>query len=339
MSEECLFIRADMNSEISTGHVMRCLSIADAAARMGKKAAFITADDSPKELIESRGHRCIVLGTNWNDLQGELPALEKVIASEKADRLLVDHYSVTEEYLKRLNGLTQVYYLDDLKAFDYPVSAVICYAVYGEDYYTDKDHKKKYFLGCEYAPLREAFEHPHPKMINDRIGNILIMTGGSDPYGIAEGVLGSLALDEYVSVNVICGRYSGMKERLTELFGDRENVHIYPFVENVWELYDEADVAISAGGSTLYELASMGVPVITYSFADNQIPNVSSFDKKGLMPCAGDARKDDIHAGIIKHLDEMRPPEVRKCISGRLMKLVDGKGAERLAHALLDIGK
>ena len=336
MSEDCLFIRADMNSEISTGHVMRCLSIADAAARMGKKAVFITADDQPKELIESRGHGCIVLGTVWNDMQGELGKLSEVISSEKIGRLLIDHYSVTGEYLKAVNEMTEVYYLDDLKAFDYPVSAVICYAVYGDDYYRDMDPEKKYFLGCKYAPLREAFEHPRPKKINETIDNILIMTGGSDPYGIAEGMLGAIALNEFKSVKVICGRFSGRKEKLEELFGDRENVHVYPFVENVWELYDEVDVVISAGGSTLYELASMGVPVITYSFADNQIPNVSSFDKKGLMPCAGDARKDDIHAGIVKLLDEMRSPETRKAISERLMKLVDGKGAERLAQALLD---
>ena len=66
---DTLYIRADMNSEISTGHVMRCLSVADAAKRMGREAVFITADDQPKDLIESRGHRCIVLGSRWNDLE------------------------------------------------------------------------------------------------------------------------------------------------------------------------------------------------------------------------------------------------------------------------------
>ncbi len=326
-----------MNSEISTGHVMRCLSVADAAKRMGKKAVFIAADDRPKELIESRGHRCIVLGTKWNDLDSEIPALSEVIASEKIECLLIDHYSVTESYLKAVNGLTEVIYLDDLKAFDYPVSGIACYAVYGEDYYPDKDPEKKYFIGCDYAPLREAFGNPSPKKIKDNPESILIMTGGSDPLGIAEGVLGAIPLDDFASVNVICGRFSGKKEKLEELFGDRTNVHILPFVENIWELYDGTDIAISAGGSTLYELASMGVPVITYSFADNQIPNVSSFDAKGFMPCAGDARKDDIYPNIVKLLDEMKPAEKRKDISEKLMKLVDGKGAERFARALLDI--
>ncbi|MBO4608756.1 MAG: UDP-2,4-diacetamido-2,4,6-trideoxy-beta-L-altropyranose hydrolase [Lachnospiraceae bacterium] len=333
---DTLFIRADMNSEISTGHVMRCLSVADAAKRMGKKAVFIAADDQPKELIESRGHECIVLGTAWNNLESEIPALGKVIGSEKIERLLIDHYSVTEKYLKAVNELTEVIYLDDLKAFDYPVSGIVCYAVYGEDYYPDKDPEKKYFLGCGYAPLREAFENPHPKNIKEQPESILIMTGGSDPFGIAEGVLGAIPLDDYRSVNVICGRFSGKKEKLEELFGSRDNVHIFPFVEKVWELYDEADVAISAGGSTLYELASMGVPTVTYSFADNQIPNVSSFDAKGFMPCAGDVRTDDIYTNIVKILGELKPAEKRKDLSGKLMKLVDGKGAERLAAALSD---
>ena len=325
-----------MNADISTGHVMRCLSVADAALSMGAKTSFICADDQPKDLIEGRGYECIVLGTDWKDLESEIPALENVISSRKIKRLLIDHYGVSEKYLKAVNGLTEVYYLDDLNAFDYPVSAVIDYAVYGEDFYPERDPSKKYFLGCKYAPLRKAFEDPHPKKINEKIDNILIMTGGSDPYGIAEGVLGALKLDEYGCVNVICGRFSGKREKLEELFGSRRGVHIYPFVENVWELYDKADVVISAGGSALYELASMGVPVITYSFADNQIPNVSAFDAKGLMPCAGDARKDDIYAGIIRALDELSSAGKRKEISARLTELVDGKGAARLAQVLLD---
>ncbi|MBO7095539.1 MAG: UDP-2,4-diacetamido-2,4,6-trideoxy-beta-L-altropyranose hydrolase [Lachnospiraceae bacterium] len=333
---DTLYIRADMNSEISTGHVMRCLSVADAAKRMGREAVFITADDLPRDLIESRGHRCIVLGSRWNDLENEIPALEKVISSEKAERLLIDHYSVTDEYLKKVNSLTGVIYLDDLKAFDYPVSGIACYAVYAEDYYRDKDPGKKYYLGCDYAPLREAFENAHPKKIKESPENILIMTGGSDPFDIAEKTLGALALDEFRSVSVLCGRFSGKKEKLEALYGDHSNVHILPFAERIWELYEETDVAISAGGSSLYELASMGVPVITYSFADNQIPNVSSFDKKGFMPCAGDARTDDIYTNMAKLLDEFGSAAKRKEISEKLMKLVDGKGAERLAKALIE---
>ncbi|MBO4882976.1 MAG: UDP-2,4-diacetamido-2,4,6-trideoxy-beta-L-altropyranose hydrolase [Lachnospiraceae bacterium] len=334
---DTLYIRADMNSEISTGHVMRCLSVADAAKRMGKKAVFITADDQAKDLIEGRGHKCIVLGSEWNDLDKEIPALEKVIAEEKIERLLIDHYSVTEEYLRKVNSLTEVIYLDDLKAFDYPVSAIVCYAVYGEDLYRDKDPEKKYYLGCDYAPLREAFENADPKKIKERPENILIMTGGSDPYDIAEKTLQALSPDEFKSVSVLCGRFSGKKEKLEALYGKMSNVHILPFAERIWELYEETDVAISAGGSSLYELASMGVPVITYSFADNQIPNVSSFDRKGFMPCAGDARTEDIYSNIAKFLDEYRPAKKRKEISEKLMNLVDGKGAERLAKALLDL--
>ena len=333
---DTLYIRADMNSEISTGHVMRCLSVADAAKRMGKKAVFITADDQPKELIESRGHKCIVLGTEWNDLEKEIPALSKVISSEKAERILIDHYSVTAEYLRKVNSLTEVIYLDDLKAFDYPVSGIVCYAVYAEELYRDKDPDRKYCLGCDYAPLREAFENPHPKKIKERPENILIMTGGSDPFDIAEKTLGALDLNSYKNVSVLCGRFSGKKEKLEALYGKHGNVHILPFAERIWELYEEADVAISAGGSSLYELASMGVPVITYSLADNQIPNVNSFDKKGFMPCAGDARTEDIYANIAKLLDEFGPAAKRKEISEKLMKLVDGKGAERLAKALIE---
>ena len=337
MSENVLYIRADMNPQISVGHVMRCLSVADSARERGIKTVFISADDNPASLIKERGHELIVLGTDWKDMDSELPKLEKLISEKQIDKILIDTYQVTDTYLRRVNELTRVYYLDDLNAFPYPVYAVINYSNHAdESTYPVRYPGTKFYLGCGYAPLREAFKNPHPKKINPSVRNILIMSGGSDPYGIVPAILDSLPLDKYETVNAICGGYSENLDKLKIKYADVPSVHIHPRVDKIWRFYEEADIAVSAGGSTLYELSSMGVPSITYSFADNQIPNVSTFDAKGLMPCAGDARKDDIYAGIIRALDELSPPEKRKEISARLTELVDGKGAARLAQVLLD---
>ncbi len=337
MSEKVLYIRADMNKTISVGHVMRCLSVADAAAHRGIKTIFIGADDEGTSLIKERGHDLIVLGTDWKNMDSELAQLEKLISEKEIDSLLVDSYQVTDTYLRRLNELTDVFYLDDINAFPYPVHAVINYANHADDStYPVRYPGTRFYLGCGYAPLREAFKDPHPKKINRLVKNILIMSGGSDPYGILDGILGCLQTDKYETINVVCGSYNDDRDSLKAKYADIPSVHILSRVDRIWRFYEQADVAISAGGSTLYELASMGVPTITYSMADNQIPNVRAFDLDGMMPCAGDIRGGNVPARVRKLLDDMDDAAVRTESSRRLQRLVDGNGADRLVDVLCE---
>ena len=129
-TSEKIYIRADMNEVIATGHVMRCLSIADAAKEQGKEAVFIVADEKPIEILKKRGYEAIVLHTLWNNMDKELEVLLPLIKEKNIKKLLVDSYQVTKNYLQSLEEVTEVFYLDDLDAFEYPVSNVICYANY-----------------------------------------------------------------------------------------------------------------------------------------------------------------------------------------------------------------
>ena len=72
-----------MNLNIGSGHVMRCLSIADAAKDMGIKSVFICSDDSGYGLIKSRGHEVKVLGTHYDDMESELDMILPFIEDEK----------------------------------------------------------------------------------------------------------------------------------------------------------------------------------------------------------------------------------------------------------------
>ncbi len=337
MSEKVLYIRADMNPQISVGHVMRCLSVADSAKERGIRTVFIAADEQPVSLIKERGHELIVLGSDWQNMESELPALEKIIKDNKVENILIDSYQVTDAYLRRVNELTRVYYLDDVNAFPYPVYAVINYSNHADDTtYPVRYPGTKFYLGCGYAPLREAFKNPHPKKINPTVKNILIMSGGSDPYGMLPKILEALPLDDFETVNAICGNYNGNLDSLKAKFSAHPSVHILPRVEKIWRYYEEADVAVSAGGSTLYELSSMGVPTITYSFVDNQIPNVRAFDLDGMMPYAGDARGGNVPVRVKKLLEEMDDAAVRSENSRRLQRLVDGHGADRMVDVLCE---
>lgn len=376
-------IRADANSKIGMGHVMRCLSVADALLKRGEEVLFVTADDTPVPLLTKKGIPYRVLHTDYADMEAELPELWEVLRelpqgaespdatlAQKNTSILVDSYYVTEKYLAALKKRITTIYMDDIYAFSYPVDMLINYNIYGEEMGYEKDAAfadTKLLLGTEYVPLREEFsagagyaqsrkelsaETENVTPAEDRLhqtaeqgrtadGGILITTGGSDSFNLAGQLLmeamkyDALKEKEY---HVVSGSLNPHIGELQALAQKHENIHIHCNVTNMAELMAESKVALSAGGSTLYELCAMGVPVIAFSFAENQERLVQTFVKRGIAQYGGNYRTDgnkmiqNTIAGLETLLEDKNlRSEYRK----KARTLVDGKGAERIAEALL----
>lgn len=329
-----IYIRVDMNEVIATGHVMRCLSIADAAREQGKETVFITADEKPVEMLGSRGYKPVVLHTDWKNMEGELDILLSLIQDKGIKKLLVDSYQVTENYLKKLEAYAEVFYLDDLDAFEYPVSNVICYAnYYSQLSYGNYRGNTKFYLGTSYMPIRKVFQNCPPKQIKKNIENIMILSGGSDNFNMLENIT-ALFKNSTVQVDIICGAFYPDFQGLRNKFAEYPNLHFYQNVSNLEEFMEKADLAISAGGTTLYELSAKGTPAISYSFADNQLKNVKQFDEEGLIAYAGDVRYDDVYGNIYQLYKKYEKQELRKKYSRNMQQVMDGKGAARIAALL-----
>lgn len=376
-------IRADANSKIGMGHVMRCLSVADALLKRGEEVLFVTADDTPVPLLTKKGIPYRVLHTDYADMEAELPKLWNALSElpqgpgvpeaalpQKNTSILVDSYYVTEKYLAALKKRITTIYMDDIYAFSYPVDMLINYNIYGEEMGYEKDAAfadTKLLLGANYVPLREEFsagagyaqsrkelsaETENVTSAEDRLhqtaeqgrtadGGILITTGGSDSFNLAGQLLmeamkyDALKTKEY---HVVSGSLNPHIGELQALAQKHENIHIHCNVTNMAELMAESKVALSAGGSTLYELCAMGVPVIAFSFAENQERLVQTFVKRGIAQYGGNYRTDgnkmiqNTIAGLETFLEDKNlRSEYRK----KARTLVDGKGAERIAEALL----
>lgn len=349
-------IRADANSKIGMGHVMRCLSVADALVKRGEEVLFVTADDTPVPLLTKKGVPYRVLHTDYADMEAELPELLAVLRelalraespdaalAQKNTSILVDSYYVTEKYLAALKKRIITIYMDDIYAFSYPVDMLINYNIYGEEMGYEKDAAfadTKLLLGTEYVPLREEFSAGEQQRTAVNCG-ILITTGGSDSFNLAGQLLmeamkyDALKEKEYHVVSGSLNPHIGELQALAEKHG---NIHIHCNVTNMAELMAESEVALSAGGSTLYELCAMGVPVIAFSFAENQERLVQTFVKRGIAQYGGNYRTDgnkmiqNTIAGLETLLeDENLRTEYRK----KARTLVDGKGADRIAEAIL----
>jgi len=333
-----LYIRTNMNSVIATGHVMRCLSIADAAKTLGEDTTFILSDDEAVEYIANRGFQAMVLNTKWDDLESELPILLDVIETHKIKQILVDSYQVTENYFKLLSKATKVIYLDDLNAFHYSVAGIICYANYWEKFcYPSNYSKINLWLGPQYMPLRNVFQNIGKKQIAEKVESLLLLSGGNDEYHVLEGVLSRLDLDEMKEVTVICGRYYTDYKQMVNHFKEYKNVKLFQSVSNIEEYMKRADLAVSAGGTTLYELCACGTPTISFSFVDNQLDNVKQFEKDGIIDYAGDVRYTNVSENIANMVKKyFANKELRKIRSDKMQKLIDGQGAIRIARALLE---
>lgn len=304
-----------MNQTIATGHVMRCLAIADELASKKIKSIFVLADSNAQSLIQDKGYECVVLNTIWNDMDFEINAITELIQNRNITKLLIDTYQVTEKYLSAIYCLTHVIYLDDINLFLYPVHTLVCYANYWKKFDYENRFKQaldegivdkvpQMYLGCEYVPLRREFRNAYTKVINNKIEELLVMSGGADPHHAIKKILTNICVGNYSNINVICGRYNCDYDNLIDEYKDCPNVHIYKSVNNLIDFMKSADVAISAGGTTLYELCAIGTPTITYSIADNQLDNVRQFELDGVMVYAGDLRGEseiDFEAVIQKY--------------------------------------
>lgn len=333
-----LFIRTDGNSEIGTGHIMRCLSIAQSARRIGRNCIFITANKEMEALLAEQGFPIICLNSTWNDLDDETGKMEAIIREHKIDRLLIDSYFVTEDYLRKLQELTTVAYIDDLNAFHYPCDLLINYNIYADKFdYPACYPTTKLLLGCKYAPLREEFQNLPQRIVRGLVKSVLVTTGGSDPYNVA-GRLAERAKKtadlRHLEYHIVAGRFNPHLPDLMRLAEEFPGIIVHSDVRNMSQLMLDCDIAVSAAGSTLYELCACGVPSTIFALADNQLDGISAFSE-GFMLGAGDFRKnanvcvDNLLSNVARLAEDF---ELRRALSTRNRALIDGQGTVRICQ-------
>ncbi len=329
-----ILIRADANERIGAGHIMRCLSIGAAFARYGMEFLFITADHKGDALLDQNGVNHICLETDWADMETELPLMKKIIKEKNPSLLLVDSYRVTEKYFNELVPFIKTAYMDDLNQIRWNVETLINYNIYSVVFDYSYYEGTRLLLGPKYAPLREEFRSL-PRHDVGEIKHVMVSAGGADPEGITEKIIREVCPDwPEVKFHFIVG---ALNPRINEIKAlKKENIILHINEKNMSVLMRKCDIAISAAGTTLYELCAAGIPSIIFTLADNQLTAAKQFSEKGIMVNLGDCRSNDRFIASLKDRlkDLMDDPGERKSLSINMQKLVDGQGADRIAAAL-----
>ena len=330
-----IYFRVDGNEQIGTGHMMRCLAIADAARKNNIHCTFIVADEKMTSLIENKNFEFICLNSIWNDLDTEIEKLCELINSKHIEKLIVDTYFVTHNYMKALCEHTKVIYFDDLYKSVFSCNALINYNCYAHSLpYQDNYDDTKLFLGTEYAPLRSEFYGLETFCVKDKVRNILITTGGTDLFNAASRISKKLLskISSDTNIFIVSGRFNKHIDELLELEKSDNRIKVFTQVERMSDLILECDIAISAGGTTLYELCACGIPTVMFVMADNQILAYEGITKE-LMLGGGSMLEDEeacvsgVCEGALRLISDIN---LRKSLSVKMQAAVDGKGAERI---------
>ncbi len=349
-----IIIRADGNVEIAMGHMMRCLSIADALRALGADVVFVTAGDESRGLLQARGYEDVVLGTSYCDMESELGAFLAYFRQQPARLILIDSYFVTRKYMEVLRTWARTALLDDLGEPAYPVDILINYNIYAQKLpYREVFQKsgiplpEQFLLGCAYAPLREQFGQGRRSACREMVQDVLITTGGGDAENAAGALCGRIAEEikegrhRGIRYHVICGPFSGHREKLRLLAAGHSAFLIHENVTCMWELMEQCDIAVSATGSTMYELCSMRLPAVCFYFAENQRRMAEYFDRFTEIKSAGNIaeNRERVLEGLLTRLTRLEEDgQLRRRIREQMETLTDGLGARRIAESLILAG-
>lgn len=343
MSLGMLLLRADASIAIGTGHVMRCLSLAQAWQHAGGKACFAMADSTDAVRARVTGESCGVeqmsaeAGTSADVLQ----AIE-LAKSSQCKWAVVDGYHFGEEYQRALkeHGLN-VLFLDDYgHAGQYVADLVLNQNISARAaLYENRSPQTRLLLGPRYCLLRREFaEWRNWKREVPAVGRrVLVTMGGSDPDNVTAWTMDALTrvrVDGLEAI-VIVGGSNPHAEKLERLAAESgKNFSVRRDVTNISELMAWADVALSSAGTTCWELCLMALPSLLVDVAPNQTALAIEMALRG---CA-------IHLGAPMGLSAaelaaqveglLRDEDRRRQFSIRCRELVDGGGAQRVVQAM-----
>lgn len=344
-------IRADGNTAIGMGHVMRCLSIADAMKDRNIEPVFMTADNDCAAMIGDRGFEVCVLGTDYRDMESELPLIREFLKQRTKDVdassvILVDSYQVTSGYYEEIRTMAKVACLEDMGQ-SYPVDLLINYNIYGPKLVYDNKITHATLLGTRYQPLRREFQQDIQYAIKNKITDVMITTGGSDPYFAARAFTDAFLAEkklaeEKLRYHIISGPFNTHTVQLHELYDENPQVEIHEHVTCMKEIMKQCDVALSATGSTIYEVSALGVPLIAFYFAENQRQGAEMLSEiTHVINCGNyaDDAEQTVGNAVKTLLKCVKDKEYRETLYHEERSLVDGQGAARIAQALIELTK
>lgn len=326
-----VLILTEGSREIGFGHITRCTSLYQAFEERGIPAELIVeGDESVVGLLYGKQYRILPWWSNRSTLSALLKDSKIVV---------VDSYLAGMGIYEAVSKQAKCpVFIDDTQRLNYPEGVVVNGSLYAEEMDYPQGRGRSYLLGSKYILLRKEFWDVPEKETRESIGRILISFGGDDIRGMTSNVL-RMSIDAFpeCSKRVIIGKGFRNVEKIEQLKDSRTELVYFPNAEGMKKAMLESDVAVSAGGQTLYEMARVGLPGVSIAVAENQLNNVMGWERAGVIDYAGWWETRTFLERALASLIRLRDKEERARRSESGKRLVDGKGSARVRDFVLGL--
>ncbi|MFD1983354.1 UDP-2,4-diacetamido-2,4,6-trideoxy-beta-L-altropyranose hydrolase [Mesorhizobium newzealandense] len=352
--------RTDASIEIGTGHVMRCLTLADALRERGAECQFICRlhNGHLMDLIAERGYMAVALpkppkeaiktcavpphaywlGTDWaRDAQETCQAIAAV------DCLIVDHYGLDRRWEEELRSACRhLMIIDDLADRPHNCDLLLDQSLgrTEQDYNGLLSAHAITLLGPDYALLRPEFAELRgeslARRLQPKLEHVLVTMGGVDRENVTGLVLDALDLctsPSNLRITVVMGPHAPWLPQVrARALRMQRPTQVLTGVRDMARLMVGSDLAIGAAGSTTWERCSLGLPTIQIALADNQKEMAAVLAKRGAV--IGTASKEDLSADLPNLLSILGTDQLKSLVSSSALVCAGG-GAATVADHLL----
>jgi UDP-2,4-diacetamido-2,4,6-trideoxy-beta-L-altropyranose hydrolase len=358
-------LRADASLRIGSGHIMRCLTLADALIDRGHSCVFLSRDleGSRHDAVRSRGHELEVLdggdGSHVPDesapahaawlecgWQEDARATRDGLDRCGAGALVVDHYALDSRWEEAVAapGL-RIGAIDDLADRPHAVSLLVDQNLgrRAQDYEDLVPVDCRLLVGPRFALVSSQFARLREESLSRRAGagmeHVMISMGGVDAQDVTSAVLECLGTSHPTSlseVSVIMGRHAPHLERVRALAADLPlPVEVSVDVMDMAERMTRADLAVGGAGVTAWERCSLGLPSITVVLAENQRGGARALGAAGAALVVEEI--SELREQLPELLAAMEAGELRAKASRAAADLVDAQGLRRVCDELEEL--
>jgi len=344
--------RTDASSQIGTGHVMRCLTLADALREHGAECQFVCREHEANLMdhICSRGYQIDALpkpdvnassesgvahaswlGVDW---QTDANQTRQALGNEAFDWLIVDHYALDHRWESALrSSCKRMMAIDDLADRQHDCDLLLDqnYGSSAERYRGFVPADSAQCHGPEYALLKPVYAERRAQLParDGQVRRVLIyFGGGADATNLTHLAVQAFQAPElaHIELDIVVGAAYAHQSSLEELVAQRGNATIHRQLPDLADLMAKSDLAIGAGGATTWERCCMGLPTIVISIAENQRPSCEALSADQLIDYLGHVNHVTSEFIRDRVLSLLTTPNLLRELSERGLKLVDGNG-------------
>jgi UDP-2,4-diacetamido-2,4,6-trideoxy-beta-L-altropyranose hydrolase len=346
-----VLIRSDASPTIGSGHIARLLPLARTLRKQGSHVAFACRQLPGHRLdaLAAEGFETFALPDRYPDedpqqaiesmlpWQSDIDALAQVLENHCAfDWIIVDHYGLDHHWQTAARRWApRIAAVDDLATRIYTVDLLLNQNLSGtpEAYTSLLTPDCQALLGPRFAMLRDEFSGPVIE-IKPQAQRVLVNFGGFDAAMQTYHAMLALADLHDLEVDFVAGADNPAWAKMQALAADHPNWRLHSFVSDFYRLMTEADLFVGAGGGTSWERAALGLPTICIAVSNNQQANSEVMATAGAHVYLG-AREQVSVEQLRQVIGFVAGNQgLRQSLAEHSRRLVDGRGAQRVAAAL-----